>query len=124
MDLTEHQAIFFNPTDQAHLQLGYPTAGLTITSTTSNTNYNVGFQSASSGTTTVDYINTSFTANPSTGDLTAPQVVASNGIIVSSKTVSNNYSIASGSNAMSVGPVTVATGKSVTVPSGSRWVVL
>ena len=100
------------------------TAGLTITSTTSNTNYNVGFQSASSGTTTVDYINTSFTANPSTGDLTAPQVVASNGIIVSSKTVSNNYSIASGSNAMSVGPVTVATGKSVTVPSGSRWVVL
>ena len=100
------------------------TAGLTITSTTSNTNYNLGFQSASSGTTTVDYINTSFTANPSTGDLTAPQVVASNGIIVSSKTVANNYSIASGSNAMSVGPVTVATGKSVTVPSGSRWVVL
>jgi len=100
------------------------TAGLTITSTTSNTNYNLGFQSASSGTTTVDYINTSFTANPSTGDLTAPQVVASNGIIVNSKTVANNYSIASGSNAMSVGPVTVATGKSVTVPSGSRWVVL
>ena len=100
------------------------TSGLTVTSTTSNTNYNLGFQSATSGTTTVDYINTSFTANPSTGDLTSPQVVASNGIIVSSKTVSNNYSIASGSNAMSVGPVTVATGKSVTVPSGSRWVVL
>jgi len=25
---------------------------------------------------------------------------------------------------MSVGPITVATGKSVTVPSGSRWVIL
>jgi hypothetical protein len=100
------------------------TSGLTVTSTTSNTNYNLGFQSATSGTTTVDYINTSFTANPSTGNLTAPQVVASNGIMVSSKTVAASYSIASGSNAMSVGPVTVATGQSVTVPSGSRWVVL
>jgi hypothetical protein len=98
--------------------------GLTVTSTTSNTNYNLGFQSASSGTTTVDYINTSFTANPSTGDITAPQVVASNGIIVNAKSIANNYTIASGNNAMSVGPVTVATGKSVTVTSGSRWVVL
>ena len=100
------------------------TAGLTITSTTSNTNYNLGFQSASSGTTTVDYINTSFTANPSTGALTAPEIVASNGLVINANTVNTSYTIASGQNAMSVGPITVATGKSVTVPSGSRWVVL
>jgi len=100
------------------------TAGLTITSTTSNTNYNVGFQSASSGTTTVDYINTSFTANPSTGALTAPEIVASNGLVINANTVNTSYTIASGQNAMSVGPITVATGKSVTVPSGSRWVIL
>jgi len=100
------------------------TAGLTITSTTSNTNYNVGFQSASSGTTTVDYINTSFTANPSTGALTAPEIVASNGLVINANTVNTSYTIASGQNAMSVGPITVATGKSVTIPSGSRWVVL
>ena len=100
------------------------TAGLTITSTTSNTNYNLGFQSASSGTTTVDYINTNFTANPSTGALTAPEIVASNGLVINANTVNTSYTIASGQNAMSVGPITVATGKSVTVPSGSRWVVL
>jgi hypothetical protein len=56
--------------------------------------------------------------------LTAPIVSASNGLVVNSATVSASYSIPSGSNAMSVGPVTVASGQSVTVPSGSRWVVL
>ena len=101
-----------------------PATGLTITSTTSNTNYNIGFQSASSGTTTVDYINTGFTINPSLGTLTSPQVSASNGIIVNSKTVSTSYSIPSGSSAMSTGPITVSSGVTVTVPSGSRWVVL
>jgi hypothetical protein len=35
-----------------------------------------------------------------------------------------SYSIPSGYGAMSVGAVTLASGVSVTVPSGSRWVVL
>jgi hypothetical protein len=56
--------------------------------------------------------------------LTAPVVSASNGLVVNSATVSASYSIPSGSNAMSVGPVTVASGQSVTVASGNRWVVL
>ena len=101
-----------------------PASGLTITSTTTNANYNLGFQSASSGTTTVDYINTSFTANPSTGALTAPEIVASNGLLVNSNTVSASYSIPSGSSAIGAGPITVASGVTVTIPSGSRWVVL
>ena len=101
-----------------------PATGLTITSTTSNTNYNLGFQSGTSGTTTVDYVNSSFTANPSTGALTAPNVVASNGLLVHSTTVSASYSIPSGSNAIAAGPMTVASGVTVTIPSGSRWLVL
>ena len=101
-----------------------PATGLTVTSTTSNTNYNIGFQSASSGTTTVDYINTSFTANPSTGAMTAPNVVASNGMLVHSTTVATSYSIPVGSNALAAGPMTVASGAAVTIPSGSRWLVL
>lgn len=36
----------------------------------------------------------------------------------------NTYSITSGKNALSTGPITVANGVSITVPSGSRWVVL
>jgi hypothetical protein len=56
--------------------------------------------------------------------LTAPIVSASNGLHVNSSTVSASYSLPSGSNAMSVGPITVASGQSVTVASGQRWVVL
>jgi hypothetical protein len=55
---------------------------------------------------------------------TAAQVNASNGIIVNSKTVAASYSIPSGSSAMSTGPMTVASGQTVTVASGSRWVIL
>lgn len=34
------------------------------------------------------------------------------------------YTISTGKNGFSVGPLSVANGSSVTVPSGSRWVVL
>ena len=56
--------------------------------------------------------------------LTAPNIVASNGLVVNNNTVGASFSIPSSYNAMSVGPITVASGQSVTVPSGSRWVVL
>jgi hypothetical protein len=54
----------------------------------------------------------------------APVQRASNGIITNSKTVSSSYTIPATDNAVSAGPVTVASGQSVTVSSGSRWVVL
>ena len=59
----------------------------------------------------------------STG-LKATQVNATNGFIVNSMTVSANYTVATGDSAMSVGPMTIASGVSVTVSSGSRWVVI
>lgn len=40
------------------------------------------------------------------------------------KTVTTNYTITTGSNAMSTGPVTINSGVTVTIPSGSRWVIL
>jgi len=39
-------------------------------------------------------------------------------------TVSTNQTIASGSNGFSVGPMTIASGVSVTIASGQRWVVI
>lgn len=53
----------------------------------------------------------------------ADQVGASNGIVINSLTVAANYSIPSGYSAMSAGPITINSGVSVTVPSGSKWVV-
>jgi len=39
-------------------------------------------------------------------------------------TIDANYSITSGSNAMSAGPITISSGVSVTVPTGSTWVIV
>lgn len=40
------------------------------------------------------------------------------------QTVNTNYTISTNKNAMSAGPITVASGITVTVPSGSTWVVV
>ena len=57
-------------------------------------------------------------------DAYAPQFVASNGLIVNNMTVGTTYTIPTGYSATSAGPITVSSGVTVTVPSGSRWVVL
>jgi hypothetical protein len=39
------------------------------------------------------------------------------------QTISSNYTFGSNVNALSVGPVTIDTGYTVTVPTGSNWVI-
>lgn len=41
-----------------------------------------------------------------------------------SQIVTTNYTITAGKNAMTAGPVTEASGVTVTIPSGSRWIIL
>jgi hypothetical protein len=48
----------------------------------------------------------------------------SQGIVLNNTTISANYTIATGVNGFSVGPITVGSGVAVTVTSGQRWVVL
>lgn len=69
-------------------------------------------------------LNSSSSLTFASSTLSAPIVNASNGLHVNSATVSASYSLPSGSNAMSVGPMTIASGQSVTVASGQRWVIL
>ena len=45
-------------------------------------------------------------------------------IYENSTTISENYTLTSGTNGFSVGPITISAGFAVTVPSGQRWVVL
>jgi hypothetical protein len=47
------------------------------------------------------------------------QVFVENGV-----TVTANYTLSTNKNAMSVGPITINSGISVTVPTGRRWVIL
>jgi hypothetical protein len=56
--------------------------------------------------------------------VTGTAIVASNGILVNSATVSSNYTIATGTNGFSVGPLTINSGVTVTVASGQRHVVI
>ena len=46
------------------------------------------------------------------------------GLYENSATISANYTIGTGNNAMSAGPITVSTGFTVTVPTGSTWTVV
>jgi hypothetical protein len=102
------------------------TAGLTITNDTSTaTALYPTFTSATSGSISgANVSSTKLTFVPSTGTLTAPNLEASNGMLVHSYTVNTSYSIPVGSNAIAAGPMTVAGGATVTIPSGSRWLVL
>ena len=44
--------------------------------------------------------------------------------VVNDKIVTTSYSIVSTQSAMSTGPITINSGVTVTIPSGSKWVVL
>lgn len=103
-----------------------PPSGASISNDTSTaSNLYPLFSNATTGAPTTIYTsNAKLLYKPSTGELQASELVASNGLVVNSTTVSASYTIASGTNAMSVGPITVASGQSVTVSSGQRWVVI
>ena len=49
---------------------------------------------------------------------------ASGALLVNTTTVSESYVLPAGSNAFSVGPITIADSYTVTVSSGQRWVVI
>jgi hypothetical protein len=44
-------------------------------------------------------------------------------IYENTQTVASSYTITSGSSAHSVGPITLGSGVTVTLPAGSRWVI-
>ena len=54
----------------------------------------------------------------------AAQIAASNGLLMNNMTVGTSFTIPTGYSASAVGPVTISSGVTITVPSGSRWVVL
>jgi len=54
----------------------------------------------------------------------AGNVIAGNGILVNSTTVGSSFTIASGYNGFSVGPMTVGPGATVTVTSGQIWTII
>lgn len=104
----------------------YSTTGPTLTRTTILSSSNSGSAVTFSGTVNVFVTypsERSVNLDQSTNTAYAAQFAASNGLVVNNQTVSANYTIPTGYSAMSAGPISISGGVSVTVPSGSRWVV-
>lgn len=58
---------------------------------------------------------------------TGPAVVlgpANGTMVLNGQVISANYTIPTNFNSMSVGPITINTGVTVTVPDNSRWVII
>ena len=68
------------------------------------------------------YLTTDAT-NASWATLDTDANTTTKGLYEHAHTIASNYSITSGNNALSAGAVTINSGVSVTVPSGSTWVI-
>ena len=51
-------------------------------------------------------------------------VIGGMGYVENAATITQNSTINAGNNAMSAGPITINSGVSVTIPSGSRWAIV
>jgi hypothetical protein len=99
-------------------------ASITNDTTTATAEYPL-FAAATSGSLATVYTsNSNYLYTPSTGELKANIMNSTNGIQVNNRTVASSYTIAAGSNGLSVGPMSISGGATVTVSTGSTWVVL
>jgi hypothetical protein len=106
-----------------------PVGGASLSNDTStSSNVYPVFANATSGTATTLYTgNANLLYKPSTGEFQARVPVALNGLVLNATTLVSSYTIPTGYSANSVGGssgFTVPSGMSVTISSGSRWVVL
>ncbi len=104
----------------------YTSSGTTLSRDTVLESSNAGSKITLAGTSDVfcTYPAEKAVVQDETNTGVAPQMGATNGIFVNNGTVGANYSVPTGYNAMSAGPVTISGGVSVTVPASSKWVVV
>jgi len=113
---------------------GYGGTGLTTFTAANNALYSTSSSALAAGTLPAAAGGTGLTSPGTTGNVltsngsawtsSTPSTVSTNGIVVMSTTVSTSYTLATGYNGFTVGPVTLGSGVTVTVSSGQRWVVI
>ena len=115
--------------DGTNTSWGTISAGAALSNDTATaTNVYPMFAAATSGTPTTVYTsNANLLYKPSTGEFQASVPVALNGLFVNATTLVASYTVASGQSAQSVGGTsgfTIPGALSVTLSSGSRWIIL
>ena len=113
-----------NGTTWVSVAAGPSGATLSNDTTTNATRYPIFADATSGAAITVYTSSPNYTFNPLTGTLKSKTFNAANSFFVSDNTLIESYTVAATQNAMSVGPITVPSGMSVTVSSGGRWVVI
>jgi hypothetical protein len=130
---TDLSSTVANGTTTPVITLQVPTASASNRGALSSTDWSTFNGKANAFTYTTNYIpyGQGTTTPNQSADLTfdgttqsAPIQRASNGIVTNNKTIGTSFTIPATDNAMSSGPVTLSSGVTVTVSSGSRWVVL
>ena len=125
---TTYYAIVLQGGSQWEVGIGtYTSSGTTLSRTTVLSSSNSGsLVNFSAGTKNVfcNYPAGKAVYGDATDTAFEAQFAASNGLMMNNMTIGTTFSIPSGYSASSVGPVVVSSGVTITVPSGSRWVVL
>jgi hypothetical protein len=99
-------------------------AAITNDTTTASALYPL-FANATSGTALTIYTsNAKLLYTPSNGELQSAELYANNGVLTHANQVTTSYTVPTNANVITVGPWTVASGATFTLPSGSRQVLL
>jgi len=56
--------------------------------------------------------------------VTSPNFFSTNTLYENAQTISTDYTISTNYNALSAGPITIATGATLTIPTGSNWAIV
>lgn len=96
----------------------------TATPTLGGVGYGTGTAHAYTAAGTAGKILTSNGAAAPTWEDSPTPAKASGALLTNTTTVSENYTVPVGTNAFSVGPITIADTYTVTVSSGQRWVII
>jgi hypothetical protein len=103
--------------------LAVASGGTGLTATPTNGQIDIGNGTGFTRTTLTAGSNVTITNGAGSITIAASGGGSSGPVLESYQTISSNYSVTAGSNAFSVGPVSVATGVAVTVPTGQVWLI-
>jgi hypothetical protein len=111
--------VYFNGTDYALVAGGPINLATQVTGVLPAVNGGTGLSSTGANGNILTSNGTTWTSAPNTAT-----AAAGGSIFVNNDVISTSYTIASGQNGFSVGPMTISSGYAITVSSGQRWVIL